>query len=29
MMYGGLPAKGRVVAKLIKTVYVDAEERRS
>ena len=28
MMYGGLPAKGRVEAKLIKTVYVDAEERR-
>ena len=28
MMYGGLPARGRVEARLIKTVYVDAEERR-
>jgi len=28
MMYGGLPARGRVEARLIKTVYVEAEERR-
>ena len=28
MMYGGLPAKGIVEAKLIKTVFVNAEEKK-
>ena len=28
MMYGGLPAKGIVEAKLIKTVFVTAQEKR-